>query len=191
MRMHTTAWPSHFTRMPSRYQRNPDTLVVECTPWLVFTCSAHLDLHSAPRKMGFGQPLWLCSIARVTRYSILLEEKPPSAATSSMDVPPPTSDSKASTSGKQQELRPRFVLSQSERADRAQPWASVSAGTQGLGISTHWAKRIAREVLRPPSVNTVRFLNRLREGLRRWLEKLHKKIEENRDVLLIVVALLW
>lgn len=135
------------------------------------------------------------------RYSILLEERPPSAAEDiAPSLPPPyeqpseqdpleeASDVVPSTSGR------GTRQTSSSDAGWWKRWSSIVVGGQ-MGTSTHWARQLAQESLGRLGITSTgeatRLMNRVRERLRRDLIKLWQKAQEHQDVLLILVAMAW
>ncbi|GAX83351.1 hypothetical protein CEUSTIGMA_g10776.t1 [Chlamydomonas eustigma] len=121
-----------------------------------------------------------------TGYSILLEEKPPSAASMDDDGEP------AATSN----TMPPLLLNHPIQAHPPPPkwplWASQAAGPHGA-ISQHWARNLARDLKGKVGVRgeIAKFLARVHgQALRLWT-KLLIKIEENRNPILCIIAILW
>lgn len=119
------------------------------------------------------------------RYSILLEEKPPSAAEAPSTSLQPKSEQQQSSdapSSSGKEATP----SESNWWKR---WSNVVVGGQ-LGTSAQWARQLARDSL-GSTTETSRLINRAKEKLRRQFVVLWNMIKEHRDKLLFLLAVAW
>jgi hypothetical protein len=139
------------------------------------------------------------------RYSILLEERPPSAA--GIDIPQVTpeviEEGGSTVTAAQDEdkmakddARPMPIVwnprvsyeGRSGLLGKLQRMASLFAGAvMGLG-AVRWLRRVARNALRSTS-DTSRSLNRTTEWTRRLTEKIGLKIKENEHIVLALVFL--